>query len=49
MQQKVLQQKVLQLKPPTGRYATSKIAHTFPIEKPFKNMALKLTTEQIGG
>ena len=45
----VMQQKVLQWEPPVGRYATSKIPHTFPMEKPFKNMALKFITEQIGG
>ena len=41
--------KMLQKGPPTGRYATSKFRHTFPMEKPFKNMALKLTTQQISG
>ena len=45
----VMQQKALQQEPPAGRYATSKIPHAFPMEKLFKNMALKLTTEQIGG
>ena len=31
------------------RYATSQIPHAFPMEKQFKSMTLKLTTEQIGG
>ena len=44
-----MQQKGLQYEPPAGKYATSKIPHTFPMEKPFKNMVLKLTTAQIGG
>ena len=44
-----MQQKVLQQEPQNGKYATSKTPYTFPIKKPFKNMALKLTSQQIGG
>ena len=42
-------QQVLQKEPAAGRYATSKILCTFPLEKSFKNLALKFTSQQIGG